>query len=91
MGASLPNSGLIDRLTAAGARVSGLLIDLKIVLKGSSPVYPVDTGAVGFNSTCQGGSYGFQEFGSILLVERFTGSEGVDSCTEECFIGVDVS
>ena len=91
MGASLANSGLIDRLTATRARVASLLIDLKIVLEGSTAIDPIDTRSVCFNSTCQGEPDGFQEPGSILLVKRFTGSQGVNAGSEKRFVGVDVS
>ena len=66
MGASLPYSGLVDRLTAARTGVVGLLIDLEMVLEISSTVDPVDTRAVGCDSSLQGISDGFQQPGSIL-------------------------
>ncbi len=83
MGSSLPNNGLVDRLTAARARVSGLLIDLKMVLKITTAVDPVDTGTVGFNSAREGKSDSFQERGGSFLVERFTGLNGVDTGSEK--------
>ena len=66
MSASLSYSRLVDWLTAARARIVGLLINLEVVLEVSPPVDPVNTGAVGFNSSLQGVSDGFQQPGSIL-------------------------
>lgn len=82
MGASLPYSGLVDRLTAARAGVSGLLIDLEMVLKISTAIDPVDTGAVGFNPTRQGEPDSLQQPGSVLQIEQFTGFQGVDAGSE---------
>ena len=91
MGASLPYSGLVDRLTAARAGVSGLLIDLEMVLKISTPVDPVDTGAIGFNPTRQGEPDSLQQPGSVLQIEQFTGFQGVDAGSEKGFIGVNIA
>ena len=82
MGASLTNNGLVDRLTAAGTRVVGLLIDLEMVLEISSAVDPVDTGAVSFDSSLQGISDRFQQPGGILQIKCFAGLEGVDASSE---------
>ena len=91
MGASLPYSGLVDRLTAARAGVSGLLIDLEMVLKISAPVDPIDTGSVRLNPLREGDPDGFEQPGCVLQVERFTGLEGVDAGSEKRFIRVDIS
>lgn len=91
MGASLTNSGLVDWLTAARARVTCLLIDLEVVLEISPAIDPVDTCAVGFNPPSQGEPDGFQEPGGILQVEQFTGLQWVDAGSEKSFIGIDIS
>ena len=91
MGASLPYSGLVDRLTAARAGVSGLLIDLEMVLKISAAVDPVDTGTVGFNPTRKGEPDSIEQPGGILQVEGFAGLKRVDAGSEERFIRVDIS
>ena len=88
---SLRHGGFLDWLPAGWAGAAGLLVDLKMVLKVSSAVDPVDAGAVGFNPACQGGSNGFQKPGGILFVEGFTGLQGVYAGSEKCFIGVDIS
>ena len=75
--ASLTYSDLVDRLTAAWARIAGLLIDLEMILKISPAVDPVNTGAVGFDSSLQGVSDGFQQPGSILYIKFFAGLERV--------------
>lgn len=91
VGSSLPYSGLVDRLTAARAGVSGLLIDLEMILKISPAVDPVYTCAVGFNPTRQGEPDRLQQPGSVLQIEQFSGLQGVDAGSEQCFIRIDIS
>ena len=80
--ASLTYSDLVDRLTAAWARIAGLLIDLEMILKISPAVDPVYAGAVGFNPTRQGEPDSLQQPGSVLQIEQFTGFQGVDAGSE---------
>ena len=82
MGSSLTNSGLVDRLAATRAWIVRLLIDLEMVLKISTAIDPVDTGAVGFNPTRQGEPDSLQQPGSVLQIEQFTGFQGVDAGSE---------
>ena len=91
VGASLSHSSFVDRLTAARAGVASLLIDLEMVLKISSAVDPVDTGAVGLNPLREGEPDGFEQPGCTLQVERFAGLKRVDAGSEKGFIRVDIS
>ena len=89
--ASLANSGPINRLTAARARVAGLLVDLEIVLEGPTPVDPVDTRSVGLNSAYEGEPYRFEEPGGLLDTECVAGLPRVDAGLEKCFISIDIT
>jgi len=79
---SLTNSGFVDRLPARGAWIVGLLIDLEMVLKISAPVDPIDTGSVRLNPLREGDPDGFEQPGSVLQIEQFTGFQGVDAGSE---------
>lgn len=90
MGPSLTYRSFVDWLTASGARVAGLLVNLEMILEISTPVDPVNTGSVGFNTLCQSEPDGFQQPLGILQVKRFAGLEGVNACSVEGLIRVNV-
>jgi len=91
MGASLPDSGLHYWLSATRARVAGLLIDLELVLKISTAVNPVYTGAVGFNSARKGEPDRLEQSDGSFKVNFFTGLQRVDASPKKSFVRIDVS
>lgn len=90
MGASLPDHGLLNRKSAARAGAVGLLVDLKMVLKGAAAVDPVETGSVGFDPVPQGEADGCQKLLRFPQVKRLTGPQRVYAGGEQGFIRVDI-
>ena len=87
---SLRHGGFLDWLPAGWAGAAGLLVDLKMVLKVSSAVDPVDAGAVVLDSEGQGCPNGLQKFRRVLEGESIAGPQGVEVGSEKGFIRVDV-
>jgi hypothetical protein len=70
MRTSLSDYNPLDSRSTIGARLTSTLINPEVVLKITTPVDPVYTGAVGADAFLQGLTYGSPQFLSLKRREK---------------------
>jgi hypothetical protein len=91
MGSPLPKR---DPFYECSTGVTGLaiaLIDIKVILKITSAVNPIDAGTVALDAFKQHLSDGTQEDGCFFNVDRIGWCAGMNAGDEQGFIRVDVA
>ena len=91
MGAALPQGGALDDCSTPVTRLTIPLVDLKMVLKITPTVNPIDAGAVSFDPLEKHLPDGCQQNRGLLLIQRACPGLRVDSGREQAFIGVDIT
>ena len=90
MGAALTDQDPIDLFSAGKTGFTFASVNLKMILKFSAAINPIDAGSIAKYTFFQYIPDGLPEAGNLLLGQRAGVSEGMQPGKVQCFIDIDV-